>query len=435
MKYDISKSTAPKMPNLGRGAEIIKLLLSQVSKDMHEPLVPMFFPSLAAHVSGTEFLYPDNTYKELCGMMAQLCGDSGCNKGQLTTIVNAICRDFRQHDAQEEQKLVSWANEYKCKTKEGKRPERPEAGLFFPFHDQTAAGFLLNAHALEVNGGFTQYLNMPEVEMADKLCGGHRNVSQIIRNVFDQQRTGALRATADGVTMSATLRACMTFSGNPDSVRSFYKTELHNGTFGRITFSFVPRRKREGRIPRQGLYPEEFYQKLDAYLDRLKSAKGRFTVRPLNKLADKLAEQMAELADLTDSDSFWGYSKRSIINAWKAGCVLWLLNDQTYTHTIGELVEWLVYRDLWSKGQVSSYMKDMSEIVQDTQAKTGPKNMLDSLPKSFNEVQLEALRAEMGKSKEGTKGQLSQWVFRKFITFSEETGLYTKTESYLDRSK
>ena len=43
MKYDISKSTAPKMPNLGRGAEIIKLLLSQVSKDMHEPLVPMFF--------------------------------------------------------------------------------------------------------------------------------------------------------------------------------------------------------------------------------------------------------------------------------------------------------------------------------------------------------------------------------------------------------
>lgn len=73
--------------------------------------------------------------------MAQLCGDSGCNKGQLTTIVNAICRDFRQHDAQEEQKLVSCANEYKCKTKEGKRPERPEAGLFFPFHDQTAAGF------------------------------------------------------------------------------------------------------------------------------------------------------------------------------------------------------------------------------------------------------------------------------------------------------
>ena len=48
MRYDISKPTAPMMPNLGKGTECIKLLLSQASKDMHEPLVPMFFPILAA---------------------------------------------------------------------------------------------------------------------------------------------------------------------------------------------------------------------------------------------------------------------------------------------------------------------------------------------------------------------------------------------------
>ena len=47
MKYEISKATAPAMPNLGKGTECIKLLLSQASKDMHEPLIPMFFPFLA----------------------------------------------------------------------------------------------------------------------------------------------------------------------------------------------------------------------------------------------------------------------------------------------------------------------------------------------------------------------------------------------------
>ena len=35
MKYNISKSKAPEMPNLGKGTECIKLLLSQASKDMH----------------------------------------------------------------------------------------------------------------------------------------------------------------------------------------------------------------------------------------------------------------------------------------------------------------------------------------------------------------------------------------------------------------
>ena len=67
MKYDISKSTAPTMPNLGKGTECIKILLPQASKDMHEPLVPMFFPILGAHISGAEFQYPDFSWKEMCG--------------------------------------------------------------------------------------------------------------------------------------------------------------------------------------------------------------------------------------------------------------------------------------------------------------------------------------------------------------------------------
>ena len=58
--YDITKPTAPKMPDLGRGTECIKILISQASKDMQEPFVPMFFPVLGAHISGAEFQYPDN---------------------------------------------------------------------------------------------------------------------------------------------------------------------------------------------------------------------------------------------------------------------------------------------------------------------------------------------------------------------------------------
>ena len=92
MKYDITKQTAPKMPRLGKGTECIKILLSQVSKSMHEPLVPMLFPSLGAHISDAEFQYPDRSWKEMCGLMTQLVGDSGCNKGQLTYLVIAICR-------------------------------------------------------------------------------------------------------------------------------------------------------------------------------------------------------------------------------------------------------------------------------------------------------------------------------------------------------
>jgi hypothetical protein len=77
MKYDITKPVAPAMPNLGKGTECIKILLSQVSKDIQEPLVPMLFPILGAHISGAEFQYPDLSWKVLCGQMANLVADSG----------------------------------------------------------------------------------------------------------------------------------------------------------------------------------------------------------------------------------------------------------------------------------------------------------------------------------------------------------------------
>jgi hypothetical protein len=59
MKYDVSKATAPAMPFLRKGINCIKNLLSQASKDMHEPLVPMLFPVLGAHMSGAEFSSPN----------------------------------------------------------------------------------------------------------------------------------------------------------------------------------------------------------------------------------------------------------------------------------------------------------------------------------------------------------------------------------------
>ena len=47
MKYDITKQTAPKMPRLGKGTECIKILLSQVSKSMHDPSFRCFSLYLA----------------------------------------------------------------------------------------------------------------------------------------------------------------------------------------------------------------------------------------------------------------------------------------------------------------------------------------------------------------------------------------------------
>ena len=363
--------------------------------------------------------------------MANLVAESGGNKGQLSHLVEAVCRDFRQHDEEELKKLVEWQKQVKTKSANKEKPARPDVAFWFPPSDVTSAAFLQNAMACETLGARTQYLNMPEVEMADRMCGGHRQISQMLRNIYDRQRAGALRATADGVTGNPLLRANLTISSTPFATRRFYKNDLFNGTFGRMVFSYKARTHRDGRIPRQGKYSDDFYQQLDEYLVRLDICKGRHIIAPLNKLTDQLAADMASLADLTDDDVLWDASKRALVSAWKAGCILWALNGQIWTVAMGHLVEWLVYHDLWSKMQLFADLLSGDADTMCEARRNGPKNMLENLPDTFNQAQLEALRTQLGKSKEGTRDQLYHWTVRGFIEYSEQTGLYSKTDEYL----
>ena len=431
MNYDIFSRTAPAMPKPTKGTEICKLLLSQASKDMQETLVPMAIPALAAHLVDVKFMYCDNKYYELCGQMGHLIGPSGIGKAQLTHLIEAIMRSFRDHDEIEYKKLVDWQRQMKTRGANKEKPERPDVSFWFPPSDLTNPAFIQNAMSLEKLGGRTQYLNLPEVEMADRMCGGHKQVSQTIRNIYDCQRAGALRATADGVTGNPILRANITFSSTPDAARLFYRKDLTNGFFSRIPFAYKARGERKGRIPRQGNYDDEFLAKLDEYIVRLDNCKGCFVVKPLNRIADQLAEEMASLADLADDDMLFELSHRSIFAAWKKGATLWVLNDQTWSRSIGEYVIWFCYYDLWSKVKVFGDMFKASDDQQEEAQKRGPKNLLQELPNPFSELQLETLRVNMGKTMEGTRHQISVWSNRGLIEQSAQTGLYSKTDKFL----
>ena len=190
MTYNIFDRVAPAMPKPSKGTEIVKLLLSQASKEMREPLLPMSMPALSAHLSEVEFMYSDNKYYELCGQMGHLIGHSGIGKDQLHDLIEAIMRSFRNHDETEYEKLREWSRQKTTKGSNKDKPDRPDIAIWYPPVDVTSAAFLQNALGLEKMGGRTQFLNLPEVEMVDKLCGGHKQVSMMVRNIYDRKRVG-----------------------------------------------------------------------------------------------------------------------------------------------------------------------------------------------------------------------------------------------------
>ncbi len=430
-------SNQPKEPRCGRGTEFLKFLTSKASAKMRQPLKPMAFPALSAHISSeVKMKYSDGKYYEIgAGQLAHLIGVSGIGKRELSHLIGAICRDFEAHDTAEFKRLALWTAQMKTRAANKAKPERPSDIFFlYPPEDVTKPAFAQNCQALEQNGGMTQFLNLSECEAAARIAGSKLQMSVLIRNAFDVERGGGqLRASESGISANPVIRLCMTMSSTPEVAQAFYKRDMRNGFFSRINIAYVPRGERIGKIPKQKDYDEDYLATMDKYLQRLKDARGDFYVKQLNHVADQLAEEMVDLANLCDSDDLFEISHRSIFSAWKKAAVLWLLNDMTYTRNIGEWMAYFCYYDLWSRLQVFDKMISPSSLQKEASNKPGQVNMLESLPNPFSEQQLENLRISLNKTKEGTKHQISVWNNRGFVEYSAQTGLYTKTEKYLGK--
>ena len=427
MTYNIFSSSAPAMPSPGKGTEIIKLYLSQVSSEIREAITPMPFSAFASHLQGVKVMYCNNRFLELHGQINHFIGSSGVGKDQLDKIVETICRSLRTHDQIEMQKIAAWQAKPK---KEREKTTRPTVAIFCPPADTTKPAFIQNAIACENADGHAQYFNQAEVEMLDCLCGGRKASGQMLINIHDVKREGALRATAEGVSGNPVMRANINISSTEEAAREYYKRDIRTGKTGRVSFAYKPRGERKGEIPREGAYDETFQAKMDRYLERLDNTKGNFIIKPLNKIADQLAAEMAQIADIADDDTLFDLSHRCILAAWKKGATLWILNNQTWTRSIGEFVVWFCYFDLWSKMHVLGDMFKPGTTISDVQ-EFGPKNMLTSLGDSFSQAELEALRVQLEKPVKGTKHQINVWMNRGFITYSAQTGLYNKTAKFL----
>lgn len=73
------------------------------------PLVSMLFSVLGVHISCTQFQYPQPHLEGTFWPNGQLGGRKWGNNGQLSAFVEAICRDFRQHDEEEFKKTCRMA--------------------------------------------------------------------------------------------------------------------------------------------------------------------------------------------------------------------------------------------------------------------------------------------------------------------------------------
>jgi len=407
----------------------VKLSISKVPEYMKPAAANGIFAPTAAHLANVKFRYIDNVVHEPTSMEGCVAA-SGVGKGYLDEVYEANIKDLRQHDMESERKLLEYARQYRKAGDSGKKPDRPtDVATLVPEPDMTNPALIQLLMDAEQEGNCSIYTLIPEIDLLDQCCGCHQKVTKVIRLNFDTKRYGAQRATVEGITGHPFMRWKFNFSCVEEKAVKFFKSGLTDGTLGRIGFSYIPKPRKKD-MPRQGNYDDAYQRNLNVYLDRIRKAKGEIKVPKVGALIDGLRTELEDMAELADDDVFESLFHRSLVIAWIKGCVLYIAEGGRWTKEIADFVEWALCYDLWSKiALFTSLMKEnRGKPVVDVR-RYGPVNMLEKLPHSFQQQQLEAVRSDMGKPVYCV-GQLSLWLDRNFITYDAEKQLYTKTETY-----
>lgn len=430
IKYDLISPTAPEMPK--HLPEFVRLAISKVPDYMQPAAANAMFAPAAAHLYNIVFRYRDNTLHEATCMEGCVAA-SGVGKGYLGPMLEALIRKLRWHDAESQRKLVEYSRQYHRAGKNGEKPDRPsDAAILVPEPNMTNPAFILLLMDAELEGNRSLYTPIPEIDLLNGTCGGHSKVTNVLRVNFDTKRYGAQRATPEGITGNPFMRWKFNFSCVVEKAQQFFKNNIADGTAGRICFSYIPKPQRKG-IPYQGDYDEPYYRMLDLYLDRLSNAKGVLQVPELDAVMARLEKYFDEVCDLSDNDTFGGWVNRAQTMGWIKGCILYISQGMKWDPKIGRFVEWSIFYDLWSKISIfAPNMKSGVSVSDSDKRKYGPANMLDMLPTSFSQEQLEQLRQKLDKDANGCK-QLGVWIDREYITYDASTHLYTKTEKYLKK--
>ena len=393
---------------------LIKLLVSR-TPDVYKPAVAhAVFPALGAHLHKVRFRYIDNVEHEATLMNVLMAG-TGAGKDCISEPINRIMADIRRRDEDNLRREREWKNEVTSKGANKDKRQRPEGLIIQEIDaDMTNPAFVMRM--AEADGHFL-YTKLNEIDQFDALRGSGRSGQQfqIMCLAFDPgNRYGQTRVGVQSVTEKVTIRFNWNASTTIQKGKRYFSRVLTDGPISRINFCTIPEREIGADMPVYGTYDAAFDEELRPYIENLVKAQGLIDCPQAYKLAQKLKEECADFARLSQSRVYENLSFRANVIAYLKACVLFVANGCRWDKTFEDFVRWSLKYDLACK------MEFFGDAIEEAQAagphkQKGPRNLLELLPDNFSYREAVEVRLQAGMDEKGTQNMLNQWGYRNYI--------------------
>lgn len=406
---------------------IIDHLIKNVPEVTRPAVAVGVFPALAAHLKGTKFTLIDGTEKEPTFMTVCMAKMSS-GKSSINKPVEYIIQDIVERDELSRQREQEWKDACNTRSANKEKPKRPnDLAVQVLTSDMTNAAFV---QRMQDAGGRYLYTNLEELQLLNQLqTNGKQDVGKIICLCFDNGLYGQERVGTQSVTARVQLRWNWNASSTIAKGIDFFKNRLVDGTLSRVNFCTIIQDK--SKPFQYGKYDEEYAEKLKPFITNLNLAAGHIECPEALELAIKMQQRCDEIADLSDDDVYRDLSYRAVTIAYLKAMVLYIANNMTWSQEIADFTQWSLDYDLYCKMHFFGDKVKTERQKEKVEKTRGRKNLLELLPDSFSTEDAAVIRKQQCMS-ENPRQMLNLWVFRGYVE-RDETGRYTKTDTYLSR--
>ena len=403
----------PEMPS--KLPPLIKLLISKTPKIYQPAVAHAVFPALATHLWKTRFKYIDNVEHEATLMNVLMAG-TGAGKNCIAEPIRFIMKDIVERDQINREKERQWKEEMQTKGSNKDKKKRPEGLIIQNVKpDMTNAAFVQRMKEAEEHFLYTQ---MNEIDQFDALKTSARSKSQfqIMCLAFDPQNSYGTERVG---TASVSETVCVRFNWNASTTiqkgKAYFAKVLTDGPISRINFCTIPERPIGSDMPVYGTYDEKFQAELKPYIDRLNAARGLIECPKATALANRLKDENADFARLSQSRVYENLSFRGNVIAFLKAMVLYVAQGEKWDKTLEDFIRWSEQYDLWCKMKFFGEAIEDAETATSTQRRPGPQNLLALLPDEFTTDELQHVRRRQGVDKTPLTHLLQVWKNRGYV--------------------
>jgi len=419
----------PKLPHVLHPA--IKAIVEPFPYDRKAPMALMSLGFLGTLGGNIRAQYRNQEIHHM-GFECCLMDNQSSGKSAITRMQNDVISELIAMDNEIRRQYDEYADECNAASGDTAKPKDPHLGVRIMMGDTTKAQFFQNIKNLK---GKRALIVCPEIDSLRVGNNWSKDGGANERLMFDTEIGGQDTKCTAGTSARVPISVNLVTTGTPMAVKNHYKN-AEDGLVTRIAFCSFPtdmdeEAEEKARSEKNKNYLKEIQQKL-----LTETGEEVLKIPQLKHQQLEWCKQQKMVADASGNMSIDTFRKRAAVMGFRAGCLLYVLDDKKVSKRMLDFALWvsnyvLYYQLKYYGAKMNESIESNAEILHATIQSTCRNSWAFLLmPDRFYNETIQALYESKGKKASGYRTIASRWIKNGWVVRNAD-GSLSKTPAGL----